>query len=59
MEYLRLSTTGGEWVLDPPGNFDHIVWVTMTDSGPVISNITLDGIFDKMGKCQPVRDSFQ
>jgi hypothetical protein len=26
--------------------FDHIVWVTMTNDGPVISNLLLDGIFD-------------
>jgi hypothetical protein len=58
MDYLRLSTTGGTWVLEPPGNFDHMVWVTMTDKGPVIANITLDGIFGKTGKRKPVRDVF-
>jgi len=59
MDYIRLSTTGGAWVLDPPGNFDQIAWVTMTDEGPVIANITLDGIFDKTGERIPVRESFQ
>ena len=59
MDYIRLSTTGGAWVLDPPGNFDHIAWVTMTDKGPVVANITLDGIFDKTGERKPVRESFQ
>lgn len=59
MDYIRLSTTGGAWVLDPPGNFDHIAWVTMTDEGPVIANVTLDGIFDKTGERVPVRDSLQ
>lgn len=29
------------------GEFDHIVWVTMTDSGPRIANLLLDGIFDE------------
>ncbi|MEQ8857010.1 MAG: metallophosphoesterase [Pseudomonadales bacterium] len=59
MDYIRLSTTGGAWVLDPPGNFDHIAWVTMTDEGPVVANLTLDGIFDKSGERIPVRDSLQ
>jgi hypothetical protein len=59
MDYIRLSTTGGAWVLDPPGNFDHIVWVTMTDKGPVVVNVTLDGIFDKTGERIPVRESMQ
>lgn len=26
------------------GEFDHIVWVTMTDGGPVVANLLLDGI---------------
>jgi hypothetical protein len=55
MGYIRLSTTGGVWVLDPPGNYDHIAWITMTDEGPVVANITLDGIFDKTGERKPVR----
>ncbi len=59
MDYIRLSTTGGAWVLDPPGNFDHITWVTMTDEGPVLANITLDGIFEKTGERVPVRESLQ
>lgn len=59
MDYIRLSTTGGAWVIDPPGNFDHIAWVTMTNQGPVIANITLDGIFDKTGERIPVRESLQ
>jgi hypothetical protein len=59
MDYIRLSTTGGAWVLDPPGNYDHIAWITMTDEGPVVANITLDGIFDKTGERKPVRDTLQ
>ena len=59
MDYIRLSTTGGAWILDPPGNFDHIAWVTMSNNGPIVANIVLDGIFDKTGERKPVRDSFQ
>ena len=31
----------------PPGEFDHIVWVTMTKDGPRIANLMLDGIYDE------------
>jgi len=51
-DYVRLATTGGTWV-EPggrAGEFDHITWVTMTEEGPVIANIELDGIFDKTGE---------
>lgn len=51
--YYILATTGGRnlglahrffgYTLC---QFDHIVWVTMTDDGPVIANLLLDGILD-------------
>ena len=45
--YYILATTGAG---KPTGleecKFDHIVWVTMTDAGPVIANLLLDGIID-------------
>ena len=28
------------------GEFDHIMWVTMTEEGPVVANPLLDGILD-------------
>ena len=28
------------------GEFDHILWVTMTDKGPVVANLLLGGIMD-------------
>ena len=47
-DYYRLATTGGGSTLDGPlyGRFDHIVWVTMTDDGPLMANLMLDGIYD-------------
>ncbi len=47
--YIRLATTGGGsdmagWQV---GKFDHITWVTMTDTGPVIANLDLEGILDE------------
>ena len=29
------------------GEFDHFVWVTMTEDAPVIANVLLDGILPK------------
>ncbi len=46
--YYRLATTGGGSELTglEDGSFDHIMWVTMTDEGPKVVNLMLDGIFD-------------
>lgn len=48
--YLTLATTGGGSQLRGPsfGEYDHVVWVTMTkDRGPVLVNVALDGIIEK------------
>jgi hypothetical protein len=47
--YIRLATTGGASKLRgiSAGEFDHIVWVTLTDNGPRIANLMLDGIHDE------------
>ena len=47
--YFILATTGGWSRLGGPhlGQFDHVVWVTMTDDGPVLANLMLDGIWDE------------
>ncbi len=44
--YYILSTTGAGSALRGNyfGEFDHISWVTMANSGPVIANLRLDGI---------------
>ena len=60
--YYALSTTGGqgrgeEYITSEgtkskkqlglaKGEFDHVVWVTMTDDGPVLANLLLEGILD-------------
>ena len=55
MRYYTLATTGG--VNGGPAKFaengklssnlfDHVVWVTMTDKGPVMANLLLEGIQD-------------
>ena len=47
-QYYMLATTGGGSPLRGPqlGEFDHFVWVTMTDTGPILANLHLDGVFD-------------
>jgi len=46
-KYIMLATTGGTSRLRGPnfGEFDHVVWVTMTKEGPVIANLLLEGIW--------------
>jgi len=45
---LTLATTGGGSKLRGVEyrEFDHFLWVTMTDDGPIIANLLLDGILD-------------
>lgn len=44
--YYVLATTGGSSAMRGArfGEFDHITWVTMTDDGPVMANVQLNGI---------------
>ena len=48
-KYITLATTGGISDMRGPvyGEFDHIAWITMTDNGPRIANLLLDGIHDE------------
>jgi hypothetical protein len=45
-QYITLATTGGGSRMrgTPWGEFDHVAQVTMTNDGPVIANLRLDGI---------------
>ncbi|PRX54955.1 metallophosphoesterase [Flagellimonas meridianipacifica] len=47
--YIALATTGGASRLRGKayGEFDHVVWVTMTEEGPILANLFLDGIWDE------------
>ncbi len=47
--YIVLATTGGGTKLRGRafGEFDQVAWVTMTDKGPRIANLLLDGIWDE------------
>ena len=49
--HIRLGTTGGSWIVPGmPGSFDHVTLVTMTDEGPSIANLVLEGILDSEGR---------
>jgi 3',5'-cyclic AMP phosphodiesterase CpdA len=44
-DHIRLGSTGGiRMAATPEGDFDHVSWVTMTASGPVVANLILDGV---------------
>jgi hypothetical protein len=45
-EYIGMGATGGVWHREGPGN---VAWVTVTDEGPKIVNLRLDGMFDRTG----------
>ncbi len=47
--YINMATTGGISNLSSiqDGKFDHIMWVTMTEQGPRMVNLLLDGIVDE------------
>ena len=48
-KYIALATTGGGSRLRGTayGEFDHVVWVTMTPKGPILANLLLEGIWDE------------
>jgi hypothetical protein len=48
-DYIVLGTTGGSQNSASDMSFDHVTLVTMTDDGPAIGHLRLDGILDKTG----------
>jgi predicted phosphodiesterase len=48
-KYFTLATTGGVSSLRGTefGEFDHVLWVSMTPEGPVMANLLLEGIWDE------------
>ncbi len=49
-DYIQLGTTGGRQDPSIPIAFDHVTLVTMTDDGPSIAHLRLDGILDRTGQ---------
>ena len=60
-KYFMLATTGGSSPLRGPqlGEFDHVVWVTMTDEGPIFANLLLNGIWGENVVTEGSVDFFQ
>lgn len=56
--YFTLATTGGASGLRGPsmGEFDHVVWITMTEQGPIMANLLLEGIWDENVLDENMRD---
>lgn len=59
--YLVLGTTGGGSKLRGRafGEFDQVAWVTMTDHGPRIANLLLDGIWDENVRTEPMAQTMR
>lgn len=57
-QYYILATTGGSSPLRGPqfGEFDHFMWVTMTEQGPVLANLQLEGVFDAQVHTEKIKD---
>jgi protein tyrosine/serine phosphatase len=56
-DYVTMGATGALLPADQTtGNMDHVAWVTMTDEGPVVSNLLLNGILDKRGSVPTLQD---
>ena len=52
-----LGTTGGGQNINDPMSFDHVTLVTMTEDGPSIASLKLNGILDKTGRIPAGGDS--
>jgi protein-tyrosine phosphatase len=55
-DYITMAMTGGAVPGSTVGHMDHVAWVTMTEKGPVISNLLLNGILDKRGAVPTLQD---
>jgi hypothetical protein len=56
--YYTLATTGGGSGLrgTAHGEFDHVAWVTMTEAGPLVTNLLLQGIWADNVRTPEIRD---
>ncbi|MCA0209883.1 MAG: metallophosphoesterase [Proteobacteria bacterium] len=56
-DYVQLGTTGGMpgGATDDPAVVDHVMWVSVADGAPRVSNLKLDGFFGKQGPSPVVK----
>jgi hypothetical protein len=59
--YIVLATTGGSSKMRGRafGEFDQVGWVTMTDLGPILANLYLDGIWDENVRTEQMAQSIR
>ncbi|MHC4990508.1 MAG: metallophosphoesterase family protein [Planctomycetota bacterium] len=57
-DYVTMGPAGASFHKDGPGNVDHILWVSMTDDGPRIAKVTLEGIYDREGRDLQLREMY-
>lgn len=59
--YIVLATTGGSSKMRGRafGEFDQVAWVTMTDRGPRLANLYLDGIWDENVRTEKMADTMR
>jgi 3',5'-cyclic AMP phosphodiesterase CpdA len=48
-DYITLGTTGGTQFPEQALSIDHLTLVTLSEEGPPIANLRMEGIFDKTG----------
>lgn len=55
--HFTLATTGGGSKLRgrPFGEFDQVAWITVTDEGPIVANLMLDGIWGENVRTENLR----
>ena len=57
-DYITMGPAGASFHKNGPGNVDHVSWVTMTENGPRIGQITLDGVYDRAGRDLKVKELY-
>ena len=58
-DYITMGPAGASFHKDGPGNVDHILWVTMTNDGPRVAQVTLDGIYDRKGRDLEIKGMYE
>ena len=55
-DYITMGMTGAGVPGKDLGHMDHLAWISMTDEGPKVSNLLLNGILDIRGAVPAVQD---
>ena len=55
---ITMGPAGASFHKNGPGNVDHVLWVTMSENGPRIGQITLDGVYDRVGRDLEVKELY-